>query len=174
MSQFAHLPQSATRRVRDLRPNHWHLQAYCSLAREVRLGRRRVKHRANGGREMTDSSIPSGDDLRLIDELSRVEQALRFRLGGRVHDLRLWLEPHGLVLTGRASSYYDKQQAQHLLKELSNLGVADNRIVVDLPSAGTGLGPNLDLQHHRHRKGEPPHSVRGHHLATAYAYFYAR
>ena len=85
-----------------------------------------------------------------------IEQGLRFRLGYRVHDLRLWFEPHGLVITGRAESYYDKQLAQQIVKELGELNVAENRIVVDTPPAGSDLKSNIGLSHQqgpqRHEK----------------------
>ena len=65
------------------------------------------------------------------DDLPQIGQAIRCRLGHRVHDLQIWLEPHGLILSGCTSSYYGKQLAQHVVRELSGIGIAENRIVVD-------------------------------------------
>jgi len=65
------------------------------------------------------------------ENVVQLEQILRCRLGHRVLDLRLWTEPHGFVLSGCSHSYYDKQMAQQIVKEISGLDVADNRIVVD-------------------------------------------
>jgi|PeaSoiMetatran61_FD_k123_174279_2 hypothetical protein len=69
----------------------------------------------------------------------QLEQILRCRLGHRIFELRVWTEPHGFVLGGCSQSYYDKQMAQQIVKEISGLDVADNRIVVD--SRATGANP---------------------------------
>jgi len=61
----------------------------------------------------------------------QLDQILRCRLRHRVRDLQVWSEPHGFVLSGCSHSYYDKQMAQQIVKEISGLGIADNRIVVD-------------------------------------------
>ena len=65
------------------------------------------------------------------DDLAQIGQAIRCRLGNRVQDLQIWLKPHGLILSGCTSSYYCKQFAQHVARELSGIGIAENRIVVD-------------------------------------------
>jgi len=65
------------------------------------------------------------------ESLVQLEQILRCRLGHRIRDLRIWTEPHGFVLSGCSHSYYDKQMAQQIVKEISGLSIADNRIVVD-------------------------------------------
>jgi hypothetical protein len=119
---------------------------------------------------MTDVQIP-GDDMnpRITDDLGCIEQGLRFRLGYRVHDLRLWVEPHGLVITGRAESYYDKQLAQQIVKELGELNVAENRIVVEAPPAGSGLEPGIGTSHQRDPQGKQkpasfgPHPLHSNH-----------
>lgn len=82
---------------------------------------------------MAETLCPPGppDSPERAADIAPIEQAIRCRLGHRIRDLRIWIEPHGLVIDGGASSYYDKQMAQHLVRELSGLGVADNRIVVD-------------------------------------------
>ncbi|HUE15856.1 MAG TPA: hypothetical protein VMR25_16925 [Planctomycetaceae bacterium] len=94
---------------------------------------------------MAENSSPPGppDSPERAADIAPIEQAIRCRLGHRVRDLRLWIEPHGLVIDGGASSYYDKQMAQHLVRELSGLDVADNRIVVDSllePTVGDDIG----------------------------------
>jgi hypothetical protein len=63
-------------------------------------------------------------------ELGRFAESLRRRLGHRIEDLRIWFEPHGLVVWGIARSYYDKQMAQQIVKELLSRDVAENRISV--------------------------------------------
>jgi hypothetical protein len=127
---------------------------------------------------MTDYAIPEDEQVnpKFVEDLGRIEQALRLRVGYRVHDLRLWIEAHGLVLTGHAYCYYDKQLAQQLLKELSDLDIAENRIIVDLPSAGSSLEAKPAAEHYRthHRKLQRPDSTHEHQLAVSPSYFYAR
>jgi hypothetical protein len=65
------------------------------------------------------------------DETAPLEHSLRCRLGHRIKDLRVWFEPHGLVIAGRTRCYYDKQLAQHAVREIFGRHVADNRITVD-------------------------------------------
>ena len=79
-----------------------------------------------------NSSLATSADVpQRADDLPPIGQAIRCRLGHRVHDLQIWLEPHGLVLSGCTSSYYGKQLAQHVVRELSGIDIAENRIVVD-------------------------------------------
>ncbi len=82
---------------------------------------------------MPDNSFlaTSADVPERADDLAPIGQAIRCRLGNRVQDLQIWLEPHGLILSGCTSSYYCKQLAQHVARELSGIGIAENRIVVD-------------------------------------------
>jgi hypothetical protein len=60
----------------------------------------------------------------------RVEAILWQRWGRRVRDLRLGLHGDGLVLRGRAPTYYAKQLAQHAAAEASGLPVRANEIEV--------------------------------------------
>jgi hypothetical protein len=87
------------------------------------------------------------------DEVAPIEQTLRCRLGHRIHDLRIWVEPHGLIMRGCTSSFYDKQMAQHLVREMSGLGVADNRIVVDSRLAEVSASQSDQFQTHRYGHG---------------------
>jgi hypothetical protein len=97
---------------------------------------------------MTETSSATGTPVSSEGtiEIAPIEQRLRCRLGHRVHDLRIWVEPHGLIITGCTSSYYDKQMAQHLVREMSGLGVADNRIVVDSRLAEPIVGQPDEFQ----------------------------
>jgi hypothetical protein len=127
---------------------------------------------------MADHTVPEDDQInaKFVDDLARIEQALRLRVGYRVHDLHLQFEPHGLVLTGHASSYYDKQLAQQILKELCDLPLAENRIVVDLPSTGSVLEERPAAENYRihYRKLHRPELRQGHNVAVSPDYFYAR
>ena len=104
-----------------------------------------------------DSSEPA--------EVPTLEQSLRSRLGHRIQDLRIWLEPHGLVMTGFTRSYYDKQMAQHAVREILGRDVADNRIAVNTASGdvqsggfdfrGNHFGHNPTAQHRTHLQHFP-------------------
>jgi osmotically-inducible protein OsmY len=59
-----------------------------------------------------------------------LEAALHNRLGGRVSNLQVILHDSGVVLRGRASTYYAKQLAQHAAMELAGLHVLANDIEV--------------------------------------------
>jgi osmotically-inducible protein OsmY len=59
-----------------------------------------------------------------------LEAALHNRLGGRVSNLQVIVHDAGVVLRGRASTYYAKQLAQHAAMELAGLNVLANDIEV--------------------------------------------
>lgn len=60
-----------------------------------------------------------------------LESLMLRRLGNRVHNLRIHVHPAGVVLEGRAPTYYVKQLAQHAVMELGNLPILSNDIEVD-------------------------------------------
>ncbi len=64
------------------------------------------------------------------EALARMEEHIRWRLAGRVHDLRLVARDHGIVLRGRAATYYAKQLAQEAVMETTNLPIRANEIEV--------------------------------------------
>jgi hypothetical protein len=66
-----------------------------------------------------------------VNALEAIEQRLQRQLGTRIRQLRVSIEPNGLVISGRCCSYHDKQLAQHLAADVSRLNVADNRIEVE-------------------------------------------
>lgn len=73
--------------------------------------------------------------LDLIDEITlsaeeRLESLMQRRLGNRVRGLRIQLQPHGLILQGRTSTYHAKQLAQHAAMELANVPILANDIEV--------------------------------------------
>ena len=63
-------------------------------------------------------------------EVDRLEEYVRCRLAGRVHDLRLLLRDNGLVLQGHAHSYHAKQLAQHFVVEATHVPLVANDIQV--------------------------------------------
>jgi len=103
---------------------------------------------------MSDVSPTQGDDPNqsMMEELCSIEQRLQCRLGSRVREVQLRVEPHGLVIIGRSTSYYDKQLAQHIVKELCGLSVAENRIAVD-SSESPDSEPLIHWGNRLHRPG---------------------
>jgi hypothetical protein len=65
-------------------------------------------------------------------ETEPLEALVRQWLAGRahVHGLRVTVEEEGVVLEGRATSYYAKQLAQHAALVVSRLPLRANRIEV--------------------------------------------
>ena len=67
----------------------------------------------------------------LISPEERLESLMLRRLGNRVHNLRIHVLESGVVLEGRAPTYYVKQLAQHAVMELGNWPILSNDIEVD-------------------------------------------
>jgi hypothetical protein len=61
---------------------------------------------------------------------ARIEALIEHRLGNRIHNLRVFVRPMGLILEGFASTYYAKQLAQHTAMELASLPILANDIDV--------------------------------------------
>jgi hypothetical protein len=66
----------------------------------------------------------------LRPELERLAAQVQSRLGRQVLDLRLLLQDDGLVLQGRARSYYVKQLAQHVVMQVTEYRIRANEIEV--------------------------------------------
>ena len=64
------------------------------------------------------------------DEVAELERRLHNHLGARIRDLQVILGEGGLVLRGFTRTYYMKQQAQHAVKNLSDLPILANEIEV--------------------------------------------
>ena len=69
-------------------------------------------------------------DLAGIGELDQMEAHVQCRVNGRVRNLRLLVRGHGLVLQGRARTYYAKQLAQHAVMDATGLPILANEIEV--------------------------------------------
>ena len=63
-------------------------------------------------------------------ELDGIAELVRRRLAGRIRDFRLVLRENGIVLQGRACSYYGKQLAQHEVLRVVNAARLVNEIEV--------------------------------------------
>lgn len=64
------------------------------------------------------------------DHREQLELHLQRRLGGRVRDLRVIVRDEGVILQGRAGTYFAKQLAQHAVMELADVPVLSNDIDV--------------------------------------------
>jgi hypothetical protein len=64
------------------------------------------------------------------DRAAELEARLQGRLGGQVRDFRLVVAAKGLILKGRAHTYYAKQLAQHAVMEATRLPILANEIEV--------------------------------------------
>jgi hypothetical protein len=74
-----------------------------------------------------DSCFASEPTLSPVEE---VERQMQRRLGSRVRDLRVIVREDGMILQGRALSFYAKQLAQHAAMELAEIPILANNIQV--------------------------------------------
>ena len=81
-------------------------------------------------------------------ELDGLAELVRRRLAGRVRDLRLVLRENGIVLQGRACSYYGKQLAQHEVLRVANAAQLVNEIEVSPFASGETDGADRYPQTH--------------------------
>lgn len=64
------------------------------------------------------------------EAMDHLELRLRNRLHSYVHDFRLESRDRGLVLLGRAHTYYAKQVAQHAVMQATEFPILANEIEV--------------------------------------------
>jgi hypothetical protein len=69
-------------------------------------------------------------DLLTADALSQIEDHVESQLSGGVHGFRILAGHHGLVLQGRAPTYYAKQLAQQAVMAATDLPIRANEIEV--------------------------------------------
>lgn len=72
----------------------------------------------------------------VLSEVAAAEVYLARHLRGRLRDIRITVHRDGVVLQGRASSYYVKQLAQHAVMTNVSLPIAVNEIEVVPQPAG--------------------------------------
>ena len=75
------------------------------------------------------------------DDIDRLLAHVQSQLTGRVWDLRLLPRDDGLVLQGRAHSYYAKQLAQQIVMKAAGLPLLANDIEVLPPALARGNNP---------------------------------
>jgi hypothetical protein len=79
---------------------------------------------------MEEKSTKPTIDLAAANGAAELETHLLCRLSGQVHEFRLVVGAGGLVLRGRARTYYAKQLAQHAVMEATGLPILANKIEV--------------------------------------------
>jgi hypothetical protein len=62
--------------------------------------------------------------------LHRLEAQVQHQLSGRLLGFRLKRQDEGVILMGRAGSYYIKQLAQHAVMKVTDLPILRNEIEV--------------------------------------------
>lgn len=75
------------------------------------------------------SSEPS-IDLTTASGAAELEARIQYRLGGQIRKFQLIVVEGGLILRGRAHTYYAKQLAQHAVMEVTELRILANEIEV--------------------------------------------
>jgi hypothetical protein len=70
------------------------------------------------------------NDVRVANGVTELEAQVQCRLYGQIHDFRLVVVGHGVVLRGHAHTYYAKQLAQHAVMEATELPIQANEIEV--------------------------------------------
>jgi len=64
------------------------------------------------------------------EEIAQLEEHVECQLSGRIRDFHLCVSDDGLVLCGRAATYYAKQLAQHLVMRATDVPIRANDILV--------------------------------------------
>ena len=77
---------------------------------------------------MRHAIVPSSPEL--LELLEQVEQAVQARTGGRIRGLRIHLDAGCLVVSGRTSTYYNKQLATHAVRDTVDDMTVQNQVEV--------------------------------------------
>lgn len=76
-----------------------------------------------------NSAIEMVDGLS-TDKMTHLEEQVECQFSGRIHEFHLCVRDGGLVLSGRAATYYAKQLVQHLVMQATDLPIRANDILV--------------------------------------------
>jgi hypothetical protein len=63
---------------------------------------------------------------------AQFEEIVKVRLNGRITDFQLVVQSQGLILRGKARSYYAKQLAQHTVMKMTSMPILANEIQVTI------------------------------------------
>lgn len=75
-------------------------------------------------------TVASRVEVEAPGEVGEIESQVRGWLRGRLHDFRLIRHDQGVILLGRAPTYYVKQLAQHAVMRVTRVPILANRIAV--------------------------------------------
>ena len=75
--------------------------------------------------QLNEETLTQRDEL-----LHQVATQLRSRCGDQFRDLRVIVHHNGLILQGRARTYFGKQMAQEVAKSVSGVAIIGNEIEV--------------------------------------------
>jgi len=75
-------------------------------------------------------ALPLASDAESLKLAARIKRLVRRRTGGAVQDLDVDVLGHRATLTGRCSTFYCKQLAQHAAMEIAEDFKIDNQIEV--------------------------------------------
>jgi AraC-like DNA-binding protein len=93
------------------------------------------------------------------DEVDKLAEYMRSQLSGRVRELRLLARDNGLILQGRAYSYYAKQLAQALVRKVTGLPLLANEInVSESPEPRSLAGRRVAEVNPESARPDEPHS----------------
>jgi hypothetical protein len=79
---------------------------------------------------MNNLTLEESTEIARQAELDQLEAHVNGQLFGRVRNLRIAFRSGGLVLSGNADSYYEKQLAQQAVMKASELPLIANQIHV--------------------------------------------
>jgi hypothetical protein len=79
---------------------------------------------------MRQRPYDSRRESRAAEDIGNIENRIRHQLSGRLRDFRLEVADAGIVLHGRARTYYAKQLAQHAIMAAIALPILRNEIEV--------------------------------------------
>jgi hypothetical protein len=79
---------------------------------------------------MKGQSTKPSIDITTANEATELEARILCRLGRQIREFRLAVVERGLILRGRAHTYYAKQLAQHAVMEATGLPILANEIEV--------------------------------------------
>jgi len=79
---------------------------------------------------MQGSTSANDIGLATADSITKLEEQVVNRLGGQIRDFQLEVGDYGLILRGRAFTYYAKHLAQHAVMKATALPIQANEIDV--------------------------------------------
>lgn len=76
------------------------------------------------------ADIIGNDDAPPSAVASSLEQQIKARVGSHIRQLRVTCQDDGVILQGIAVTFYAKQLAQHLVRQVTDLPILANQIEV--------------------------------------------